>query len=883
MITKDMFLAGLSRCDIFFENEKISNVCIIKKAIGFFASGFYDEPLRRRTLLHTGSIAYDAIAVLLSALADVLVFYVKNDDFLTNLKPGDIVVDTQYGRRLRRVVREVKFGESIKLLENARTNCLYTMAWSMTRFLEPNPGSGRKIGGAGLRQEGVRAREKFFEYAFGIASNDLPRTPKSHTVIVASREYAQRIYRGIVIEAKSNDNEKIRVRLSDIAGAIFVTPEQNITLGGALSNDDSVLRFCSSLSMAKDMISEARQTSLLVISNDALMAYDAAVYNRLSSMKKKNFVVTSIAIGSSAVDKVIQNVEDGGGSILSHTKRYLKSLSRHGQPGIGIIGEIWSQVQSSINRNIYVEKVDGFLSAEQYREWLDAIRAFKSVQYDYNVKADFLDEAYGLFSFLRGSVFKMSDIDKLTDFSWRGRTLSPVARIEGLTNMSSSYPSDIKCCSDRIISVIKDAYAGLKSENKKQEILEHIISKHSGSRIAVIVPQDGFKAIFEKLGDYRIQMSKGMLTIATPNSFGRGTNCGSRDRYDMVVSIGGMEGRRFSPFLCSQANEVRVLLYAIEANRFINRGKDSIRKERVLNNKSTYSEYAASVENKQNYICEDDNRFEAELDVFLKEFREREDRLLAEQYGKLPGHNRNVDVVKIGTLDSGEKIFFTKFFRPYVIDETESGLKEVELDEVITGDTLLFMQNNEACKDIVDVMLNDYIAAQHSRSKIEDMLAKTKRWRELLRTYSTTQQLSAVDIAEKMKEMGSTIHEVTVRNWLDEESHLVGPRNKSSFEYIAQLTGDQELLAHIDDYFEACKMIRERRIKLLHELGRQIKGNIASGKLAKEESVGIEIATKVKDMVKLCMLENLTDAPENLCMNTLYVNRPITIDMKVGA
>jgi hypothetical protein len=163
------------------------------------------------------------------------------------------------------------------------------------------------------------------------------------------------------------------------------------------------------------------------------------------------------------------------------------------------------------------------------------------------------------------------------------------------------------------------------------------------------------------------------------------------------------------------------------------------------------------------------------------------------------------------------------------------------------------------------------------------MLAKTKRWRELLRTYSTTQQLSAVDIAEKMKEMGSTIHEVTVRNWLDEESHLVGPRNKSSFEYIAQLTGDQELLAHIDDYFEACKVIRERRIKLLHELGRQIKGNIASGKLAKEESVGIEIATKVKDMVKLCILENLTDAPENLCMNTLYVNRPITIDMKVGA
>lgn len=35
-------------------------------------------------------------------------------------------------------------------------------------------------------------------------------------------------------------------------------------------------------------------------------------------------------------------------------------------------------------------------------------------------------------------------------------------------------------------------------------------------------------------------------------------------------------------------------------------------------------------------------------------------------------------------------------------------------------------------------------------------------------------------------------------------------------------------------------------------------------------------------MVKLCVLENVTDAPAGLHMNTLYVNRPILSDMKAG-
>ena len=597
-------------------------------------------------------------------------------------------------------------------------------------------------------------------------------------------------------------------------------------------------------------------------------------------MRRKNFVITSIAIGSPAVDSVIQNVGNDG-KLLSHTKYYLRKLAEMKEPGSGIVGEIWSQVRSLVNRRIFTKTVEGFISLEQYREWLAAVKAFKNVPFDWEEKAAFLDEACGLFSFLKGSVFEMSDIDARTDLVWRGRKLSPIARIADLRETSAKYPAEVQVFSDKIISIILIVYEGLKKTNKKREFLEHIISEYQGRRIAVVVPQEGFKVLFEELGyQRRVRSLGGALTIATPNSFGRGSSRERQSRYDVVVSLGGADGRRFSPFSCPKANDVCVLLYAVEAKRFVEREKDSIRKERVLNNQSTYADYSVAVENARNDMSEDESRFESELATFLREFWEREDRRLAEKYGRLSGTNRNVEVVKIGTLDSGEKIFFTKFFRPYVMDEAGDGLKEVELDEVTTGDTLLFMQNNNACKDIVDVMLADYIAEQSSSRHMGEMLAKTRRWRQLLRDFSRDRQLTAADIAERMKATGATIHEVTVRNWMDEESHLVGPRDKSSFEHIAKLTSDEELRQHIDDYFEACKIIRERRVKLLHELGAQIKGGMTPETLVDNKDLGI--AAKVKNMVKLCVLETLTNAPENLHMNTLYVNRPITSDTKAG-
>lgn len=66
---------------------------------------------------------------------------------------------------------------------------------------------------------------------------------------------------------------------------------------------------------------------------------------------------------------------------------------------------------------------------------------------------------------------------------------------------------------------------------------------------------------------------------------------------------------------------------------------------------------------------------------------------------------------------------------------------------------------------------------------------------------------------------GATVHEQTVLNWLDEDSHTVGPRNVDSIRHIGNITGVDELKDNPEEIFEACREIRSIRRKILDQVG----------------------------------------------------------------
>lgn len=80
------------------------------------------------------------------------------------------------------------------------------------------------------------------------------------------------------------------------------------------------------------------------------------------------------------------------------------------------------------------------------------------------------------------------------------------------------------------------------------------------------------------------------------------------------------------------------------------------------------------------------------------------------------------------------------------------------------------------------------------------------------------------------------MQEVTIRQWLVEDSHIVGPRNEQTLEYIAALTQDPYLLADAHGFFISCAEVRHDRRKILDLIAKAI-GDKLSGNLPPEGSV----------------------------------------------
>ena len=55
--------------------------------------------------------------------------------------------------------------------------------------------------------------------------------------------------------------------------------------------------------------------------------------------------------------------------------------------------------------------------------------------------------------------------------------------------------------------------------------------------------------------------------------------------------------------------------------------------------------------------------------------------------------------------------------------------------------------------------------------------------------------LSFKDISKQMCSYGKAKHEVTLCSWINDESHIVGPRDVDSFYQIALICNDEEMLA----------------------------------------------------------------------------------------
>lgn len=161
------------------------------------------------------------------------------------------------------------------------------------------------------------------------------------------------------------------------------------------------------------------------------------------------------------------------------------------------------------------------------------------------------------------------------------------------------------------------------------------------------------------------------------------------------------------------------------------------------------------------------------------------------------------DIVAVAKFDSDEIAFFTKNYKAYVLDETDNSVKEVVASDLSEGDVIVFTRSTSKTRDIVEEILRDMISNRLISPEIENAYYKSREWKKTLIDYMKRTGRSAKEIADDMISNGVSVQEITIRGWLDEESHTVRPQKLDSIQQIALIAGNDELFDGAEICFDA--------------------------------------------------------------------------------
>ena len=344
--------------------------------------------------------------------------------------------------------------------------------------------------------------------------------------------------------------------------------------------------------------------------------------------------------------------------------------------------------------------------------------------------------------------------------------------------------------------------------------------------------------------------------------------------YNAVIAVGNITGKRFDAFRCRSSQKIELLLYDCEKYRYKKQVCDAKVAEHLLNKRSTIltdDEYEEEVIGADEYELKEIDNIDAEILDYISSAP-----IKAVRNSFLGGDGKSMaDIVAVAKFDSDEVAFFTKNYKAYVLDETANSVKEVVASELAEGDVIVFTRSSSKTRDIVEDILRDMITSKLVAPEIESAYYQSREWKTTLIDYMKQTGSNVKSIADEMIANGVSVQEITIRGWLDEESHTVRPQRIDSIQQIALIAGNDELFDHAEDCFDAGGKIYKIRRQILKAIGQAILGEVTGNNEA-ASTMTATVADKIKDAAVTLQIEAITFVDDKVPINT--TNRPITID-----
>ncbi len=861
--------AVLEKCDIYYDNALISKESIIDRYFSFFANSM--DPSKRTVgfALHTGSVCFDVISVVAVGIGCLSYNLSTNDDILERLRIDEMVM---YNGQRYRWKGTDHFNDSdslyIKLEQDGVGKNGSSMRWlpydRNKHLISPYYGDSQKTDGRGVKRS-KNSREKFLSIVFGIPVSEVPAQIDISVVVVADRNVFADICKKVCIEYNGGEH----VNLLDIVPASYFTNGGvEYQFGANPTKAEPVIKVAGNLSTARDLVLDNHGNKVigLLVFGDEIPAGGSLELSDLLRRNALKFALLESPLQSGFGNKVLELYEDV--SVFACTKEYLAAEQSIVRNPNKYTEELSRQISTVVNNIVVPERIDGGIERETYLQIRYALLNIKQSNWRDDLRDEFIVTAQGVLNLLNTAVFSMEEMEtSIESGKVKLAVMPPRKRIEYLWELSDKAESMQDLCV-MISDTLEQQYNNMLTATPKGTFLHNYIAEHGSDKIAVIVPKAYYADI---LGTVVAGASyPPNVTYITPSRFD------PKNDYDTVIVVGEIKHRKFDPLNSFSSPHVCVLLYGCEEEAFTYRKKkiqaytNSLNAKIGLSDRQTVSHTAMETER-----SEQEMQDFASLDEYIDNFSTFDVYKFAAGSRQSDGAAPVSEVTHVGTFTSGERILISKYYSAVVFYADKGTVIEKDPADLLQGDVLVFTKRDDYTQNIVDAIYERLLLSGRLGKQSSELYEKSQYWKECLREYKDKNELTYRGVVKKLRECGSALQEVTVRQWLVEDSHIVGPRKVKTMECIAQVTQDPYLLGDISGYFDACRSIRHERREILKLIAKAINDRLA-GFMPQKGSILEVVYDNIEKLSETKELEDISELSESVDVNIKLVNRPIT-------
>lgn len=869
MTANNIISVMLEKCDIYYEEALISKESIIERYIEFFDKVITGEEHSVNFALHTGSICFDVISVVAVTLGCLSYNLWTNDDTISQLQIDDMVMykNKRYRWKGLEDGNGIKYMVLVQDAKGKNGELIRKVPFSHNKHLvKPYYGTSLRTDGRGVRKSKTN-REDFLSHIFDIPIADVPSLINVAVVIVSNRENFLEICKHLRIVY----GEKKEIGLLDIVPAAYYTGQEEIQFGTNPTKATPVLKIAGKMSIARDLVLNKCGNKVvgLLVNGVYSLTENSSELADLLRRKSLCFVHIALLLNVDASDYILDMYEDA--NIFACTKGYLSRSTRKIKCLNSFTLELKRQIYNIVNNTVSSIPVSGGWTWDEYSRIKNTLFMIKQSNWISEQKNEFILSAHGLLNLLTTSVFSMCQMENLiTNLRIGVAVLSPKERINKLRDIADKAGAMKELCI-AVINDIEEKYYELMDQSPKALAIKEYLTEHSGRKIAIVVPRAYY---IEMLVLTDILKDNDEVICVTANRFD------ASYEYESILVVGDICGKKFNPFQCYSAKNIDILLYECESKLFAYRKKKKYKSEKRLNAKIQGIKY--NDENLEKVYAEKNDKEEdiivhnfSDLEEYIEKLNVLDIRKFVEGGLASNSNSSTLEVKRVGVFVTGERIFFSKYYTAVVFDYEAGSVMEKEADKLLPGDFLVFTRRDDYTKNIVDFIYEKLLDMGKLSKEVIEASEKALYWKDALRRYKTQGDYTYSDIAKKMRKAGSSLQDVAIRSWLIEDSHIVGPKNVKTMEYIAQITQDIKLLNDTDGYFEACRIVRSERRKILELIGKAINEKL-SGHIPQEGSVLEVVYNNVDNLSETLELENIIELQESTNVSINLVNKPIT-------